>query len=219
VKIKGIALFVLCIVVLQFAIYTILDKPTVETIKIEEFENAQPILSPDEANFKEFFSLLDKELMLLKNSGYFKDFVKEDIYGVEVDSLFLDILKKIPQLYQLRYIDQKGDEIIRAQRNQNTTHLIPKNQLQNKKHRYYFKDIMDTSNNRMWLSKVDNNIENGIVDFPKKKTLRIGIPILVKNKKKGILIANVKMEQFNLEDGEFLQSFRTDVLKHIFIAF
>lgn len=216
---KNIALFILSLVILQLAIYTIQDEPSVETIKIEEFEEVRATLSEDEETFKQFFKNLDIELMLLKNSAYFKNFVTESTYAVEIEDLFVYILNKLPQLYQLRYIDINGDEIIRAQRKNDSAYLIPKNKLQNKKHRYYFKDIMESSNNQMWLSKIDDNIENGIVDFPKRKTLRIGIPIFVKGTKKGILIANVKMEQFNIDDGKFLQSFRTDILKNIYIAF
>lgn len=218
-KIKSIILFVACLGLLQLGIYIIQDRNTVETIKIEDFEQEQPLLTEDEKKFKEFFEYLDKELMLLKNSAFFRNFVKEDMYAVEVEDLFLHILKEIPELYQLRYIDKQGNEIIRAERKHNSLYLLPKNKLQNKKHRYYFKDIMQSTDNKMWLSKIDQNIENGIVDFPKKRTLRIGIPILVNNVKKGILVANIRMEQFHLEDGEFLQSFRTDFLKNIYIAF
>ncbi len=218
-NLKNISLFILSIVILQLAIYTIQDKPVVEKIEMKEFEKIMPKLSKSEKKFESFFLNLDKELVLLKNSVYFKRFVKEDIYAVEIEDFFLHILKKVPELFQLRYIDNKGNEVIRAQRNQNAINLVPKNKLQNKKDRYYFKEIMGLKDNKMWLSNVDFNMENGVVDFPKQKTLRVGIPVMVENVKKGILIANIKMEQFKIEDGEFLQSFRDDALKNIYIAF
>jgi len=219
VNIKNISLFILSLIILQLAIYTIQDKPVVEEIKMEEFEKIVIKLDVNEKKFEDLFKILDKELVLLKSSMFFKRFVKEDIYAVEIEEFFLHILKRVPQLYQLRYIDDKGNEVIRVQRTQDAIHLIPKNRLQNKKNRYYFKEIMESKDNKMWLSKIDYNIENGTIDYPKQKTLRVGIPVLVEKSKKGILIANIKMDQFDIEDGEFLESFRDDVLKNIYIAF
>ena len=218
-NIKNISLFILSLIILQLAIYTIQDKPVIEKIAMKEFDKVATKLTNNEKKFKNFYISLDKELMLLNNSGYFRKFVIEDMYAVEVEDFFLNILKTVPELFQLRYIDSRGNEIIRAEKNHNSVHLVAKNRLQNKKDRYYFNEIMNSNDNKIWLSKIDNNMENGIVDFPNKKTLRIGIPVLVGNKKKGILIANIKIEQFRIEDGEFLDSFRTHNLKNIYIAF
>jgi len=219
VNVKNISLFIFSLIILQLAIFTIQDKPVIEKIEMKEFEATLPKFTPSELKFEKFFFDLDKEMLFLKNSKYFKNFVKEEIYAVEVEDLFLHILSKVPELFQLRYIDYDGNEVIRAQRNLNSTYLIAKNKLQNKKHRYYFKNIMKSNDNKMWLSKIDANMENGIIDFPERKTLRIGIPVLVDNAKQGILIANIKMDQFKIEDGEFLESFRTNALKNIFISF
>ena len=218
-NIKNIALFVFSLIILQLAIYTIQDKPVTEKIQMEEFEKIIPKLTKNEKKFERFFFELDKELMLLNNSHYFRRFVIEDLYKVENENLFLQILQNVPELFQLRYIDNMGNEVIRVERNYNSTHLIPKNKLQNKKDRYYFKEIMDAKDNKMWLSKIDFNIENGIIDNPKQKTLRIGIPVVSNNVKKGILVANIKMEQFHIDDGDFLQSFRINIRKSIYIAF
>lgn len=218
-NVKNISLFIFSLIILQLAIFTIQDKPVIEKIEMKEFEATLPKFTPSELKFEKFFFDLDKEMLFLKNSKYFKNFVKEEIYAVEVEDLFLHILSKVPELFQLRYIDYDGNEVIRAQRNLNSTYLIAKNKLQNKKHRYYFKNIMKSNDNKMWLSKIDANMENGIIDFPERKTLRIGIPVLVDNAKQGILIANIKMDQFKIEDGEFLESFRTNALKNIFISF
>jgi len=201
VNIKNISLFILSLIILQLAIYTIQDKPIVEEIKIEEFEKVAIKVDVNEKKFEDFFMILDKELVLLKSSIYFKRFVKEDIYAVEIEDFFLHILQRVPELFQLRYIDDKGNEIIRAQRTKNAISLIPKNKLQNKKDRYYFKEIMESKDNKMWLSQIDFNIENGLIDNPKQKTLRVGIPIMVEKTKKGILIANINMEQFKIQDG------------------
>lgn len=218
VNIKNFLLFALALIVLQLAIYTIQDKPTIEKIAMKEFDSVVSHLSEDEKKFEDFFFTLDKELMLLKNSNYFGQFVIEDLYKVEVEDFFVHILKEVPQLYQLRYINNNGDEIIRVQREHNSVSLVPRNRLQNKKDRYYFKEIMNSNDSTMWLSKIDYNMENGVIDLPRKKTLRVGISVLVGGVKKGILIANIEMEQFHLEDSEFLQSFN-DERKSIYIAF
>ena len=218
-NIKNIFLFLFSLGLLQFAVYTIQDKTVIEEIEMEEFEKIIPKLTENEKRFENFFINLDKEMILLKNTAYFRSFVQKNIYKVEIEELFLQILKKVPELNQLRYIDQDGNEIIRAQRKNSSTFLMPDNQLQNKRHRYYFKNIMESNDNKMWLSRIDANMENGIVDFPEQRTLRIGISVLVDNAKMGILIANIKMDSFTIEDGAFLEGFRASVNKNIYIAF
>jgi len=201
------------------AIYTIRDKTVIEKIALKDFDFIFSPLTKNEKNFENLFQSLNKEMSSLKKNTYFQNFVKDKADKKKVETLFLEIVEKIPELHQLRFIYKDGKEIIRAQRDQGVSFLVEEEKLQNKKHRYYFTNIMQSNTNQMWLSKIDENIENNVIDSPNEKTLRVGIQVLVDDIKEGILVANIKMEKLNISEGKFLESFRMDMNKNIYIAY
>jgi len=201
------------------AIYTIQDKTEVEKIALKEFDFFSHNLTNNEKIFEKLFQNLDEEMHTLKKNSYFKNFVKAKEDKRKVEILFLEILEKMPEIHQLRYIYKDGKEIIRAQRDQGLSFLVEETKLQNKKHRYYFKNIMQSNSSQIWLSKIDDNIENNVVPIPNDKTLRVGVQVLVNDKKEGILVANIKMDKINIVEGEFLESFRVNMSNNIYISY
>ena len=133
---SGLILFLL-------AFSTIQDDPVVEKIALQEFDFLTPKLTKNEIKFEKLFQDLDEEMHSLKKNSYFKNFVKVKENKRKVEVLFLEILEKMSELHQLRYIHKDGKEIIRAQRDGDTSYLVEENKLQNKKHRYYFININD----------------------------------------------------------------------------
>lgn len=216
---KVIIFIVFCLVLVQIVFYKLDNEPQVEQIKIEEFEKSSPILSKNEIDFLDFFKKLNRELMHLKDDGNFRNYIKKNQNKIEVQNHFIHLLEELPQVFQIRYINNNGDELIKAERNKNMLFITPINKLQNKKHRYYFKEIMSLHHSDMWLSKIDYNMENGVIKIPKKKTLRVGIPIFSDNKKDGLLIVNILIDNFAIEEGAFLNSFKKNSHKNIFISF
>lgn len=100
---------------------------------------------------------------------------------------------------QLRYLDNNGLEKLRIERARSGLEptLIPKYKLQNKSHRYYFKEIIKLDDReKSWYSKIDLNIEHHQIEKPIKPVLRIGIPVFSKNKKVGVLIINICMKYY-----------------------
>ncbi len=95
----------------------------------------------------------------------------------------------------IRYIDQNGEEIIRVALRDGKSILIEKNELQNKKNRYYFKTTMDLDRGQIYISKLDLNIENGEIETPRKPMIRISTKVYDKNGKcKGMVIVNYKAQ-------------------------
>lgn len=92
---------------------------------------------------------------------------------------------------QIRYIDEKGDEIVRINLRTNNSVIVNKDSLQNKKNRYYFKDIKRLNSGDIYMSPMDLNIEHGKIEQPIKPIVRIGTPIDDLNgNNKGIVIIN-----------------------------
>ncbi len=218
-NLKKTSLLIVLATALIIAIYAIQDKTEVEKISLKDFDFFPHNLNNHEKRFKKLFQNLDSEIHILKKNSYFKNFVRKKDDKKKVEVLFLEILEKIPELHQLRYIYKNGKEIIRAQRDQGSTFLVEESKLENKKHRSYFNNIMHSNSNHMWVSKTNENMKNNVILIPNDKILRIGIQVLVDDNKDGILVANIKMDKINISEGEFLQSFRVDMSRNIYIGY
>lgn len=92
---------------------------------------------------------------------------------------------------QIRFIDVKGNEVIRINYNQSGAELVDQADLQNKKDRYYFTDTIHLKENEIYISKLDLNVEKDIVEEPIKPMLRISMPYYDSNGTlKGIIVLN-----------------------------
>ena len=122
---------------------------------------------------------------------------------------------------QIRYLDETGMEKIRIDRaNYNYPYkIISDNLLQNKKDRYYFQEVAKIKSNQdVWISNIDLNIENNQIVKPYVPTLRFGLPVYDGDSFRGIVMINILMENILKEltsssmfrislidkDGEFL---------------
>ncbi|MGB3751970.1 MAG: diguanylate cyclase, partial [Arcobacteraceae bacterium] len=120
-------------------------------------------------------------------------------------SLFLNSINNNKNFFQLRYIDQNGQEIIRVNRNtkQDKVYVTDEEDLQNKADRYYFKETIINSNKLFWYSKFDLNMENHAIEKPYKPTFRISKNIYHKGDFHGMLIVNIDMSKLS----KFIKTF------------
>lgn len=112
-----------------------------------------------------------------------------DFSNIEKDWKSFSDRKKIYD--QIRYIDLDGNEKIRINYYDNGSIVIGKEQLQNKKDRYYFQDTIGLKKNQIYISKLDLNIENEKIEQPIKPMIRFSTPIFgYDGNLKGIVILN-----------------------------
>ncbi|PAB59906.1 sensor domain-containing diguanylate cyclase [Anaeromicrobium sediminis] len=92
---------------------------------------------------------------------------------------------------QIRLLDADGNEIIKVLYGDNLPQIIPKENLQNKKERYYFKETMKLTKGELYISPLDLNLENGELELPYKPTIRFGTPLYDDERnKRGVLMIN-----------------------------
>ncbi len=108
---------------------------------------------------------------------------------------------------QIRYLDNRGMEIIRINLVANKAVIVPASALQNKAQRYFFKETLKLGEGGIYISPLDLNIEQGQVELPYKPMLRFGTPVFDSaGKKQGILLFNYYgqklLDNFNLAMGE-----------------
>ncbi|PIW42231.1 MAG: GGDEF domain-containing protein, partial [Zetaproteobacteria bacterium CG12_big_fil_rev_8_21_14_0_65_55_1124] len=114
--------------------------------------------------------------------------------GNNYDSLadeFLVLCKNKKMYDQVRFLDATGMELIRANFNNGHPAIVPKDQLQSKAGRYYFKGAISLEQGEVFVSPLDLNIEGGAIEQPIKPTIRFGLPVFnSKGEKQGIVVLN-----------------------------
>jgi len=105
--------------------------------------------------------------------------------------LFYRIAQNKQEFLQIRFIDTSGDEIIRVNNDNGTTTIVGDQNLQNKLDRYYVADTLSLPQNKLYISNLDLNIENGVIQEPYQPVLRFVVSVFDNtNTRKGILIIN-----------------------------
>ncbi len=95
---------------------------------------------------------------------------------------------------QIRFIDTDGNEVIRINYSNGSSNIVPEGQLQNKSDRYYFKETIALGDGCVYVSPLDLNIENGVVEVPYKPMIRFCMPVYVDGDLKGIIVLNYLAE-------------------------
>jgi PAS domain S-box-containing protein len=92
---------------------------------------------------------------------------------------------------QIRFLDETGMEIARANFNADYPAIVPVDKLQNKGKRYYFRDAFLLERGEVFVSPFDLNIENGQIEAPLKPMIRFGTPVFdPAGQKRGIVLLN-----------------------------
>ncbi|MCK9450225.1 MAG: PAS domain S-box protein [Bacteroidales bacterium] len=94
-----------------------------------------------------------------------------------LERTFFEFLKQKKQYDQLRLLDKAGMEQIRVQNGDKGAFLVNQDLLQDKSNRYYFQEISTLTNQDIYLSKLDLNIENQQIEEPHKPIIRIGMKV------------------------------------------
>ncbi|WP_417347537.1 HD domain-containing phosphohydrolase [Ferrimonas sp.] len=89
-----------------------------------------------------------------------------------IEQAFLNMIKTHGIYDQIRILSVDGDELIRVNYLGGNSKVVERNQLQNKAHRYYFKQAMLLPENTIYISPFDLNMEEGEIEKPYKPMIR-----------------------------------------------
>ncbi len=117
-----------------------------------------------------------------------------------LEASFLTLAQRNLQYQQIRLIDQAGMEKVRVMRDQAEPYVVASRNLQDKSQRYYFTEANALLPGELYISQVDLNVEQGIIENPPKPMLRIATPVIDSQRnRRGIIIINIAMRYlFNL---------------------
>lgn len=111
----------------------------------------------------------------------------------DLEQIFMAIVGSQKEIMQARLISKDGKEIIRVDRNKkdDVPFAISKDKLQDKSDRDYFQTVSKMSEQSIWHSKLDLNIENGKVEIPYNPIFRTAMPLFNNNEFAGMVIVNM----------------------------
>ena len=109
----------------------------------------------------------------------------------DIVSDFIDFSNQKKRYDQIRFIDLNGMEKIRVDFRKSGSFAVTKENLQNKRNRYYFKNAINISRNSIYISPLDLNMERGAIEVPIKPMIRFATPVYnEQNEKIGIVVLN-----------------------------
>jgi methyl-accepting chemotaxis protein len=115
----------------------------------------------------------------------------------QLQTTLAGMMEAKPSYMQLRYLDEKGNEIVRVDSDGTNVKIIPKAKLQNKADRPYFSETMELAPGSLYTSPLDLNQERGQIEVPFKPVIRYATPVVDSTgKKRGIVIANIFAKKF-----------------------
>jgi methyl-accepting chemotaxis protein len=115
----------------------------------------------------------------------------------QLQTTLVGLMEAKPSYMQLRYLDEKGNEIVRVDSDGTNVKVIPKAKLQNKADRPYFSETMELAPGSLYTSPLDLNQERGQIEVPFKPVIRYATPVVDSTgKKRGIVIANIFAKKF-----------------------
>jgi len=137
------------------------------------------------------------------------------IKDLELD--FLGFLKENPAYYKLRYIDEKGNEIVKVEFNSRICRMISKKGLENKIDQNYFQKAISLNEREIFISPIDLHIERGEIENrgtesePKYvPVIRYAAPVFnYEGESKGIVISNIYADYFLSDVREFQRNGET----------
>ncbi len=124
------------------------------------------------AGMGHFFDQLASELLYLSSSSLLFD-VANSMTGPDsmlpasarqrLERDYAAFARTYPYVYQVRFVDAKGQEVVRVDRRGERLVTVPQHELQDKSDRYYFKEGMARESSQVYVSALDLTVEHGKV--------------------------------------------------------
>ena len=109
----------------------------------------------------------------------------------EIESYCLSLITHRRFYDQIRLLGESGMEVVRTNYNKGKPAIVPDEELQNKKGRYYFDEAFALNRGDVFVSPLDLNIEHGRIEQPLKPMIRFATPVYDRQgTKRGIVLLN-----------------------------
>ena len=130
-----------------------------------------------------------------------------DMWVERLQEIMSSRLRSRSDYWQIRYINERGDERVRVDSLDGAIKVMSKKALQNKAEYAYFTETMKLPAGAMYVSPLNLNREQGRIEIPHRPTLRVATPVYsVLGEQQGIIVINLYaarlLEKIQMQDGQ-----------------
>ena len=189
---KGVVLFALAALVvlaIGWAVVAKYEQGRVEVISTQE----QGYLRLAEQLIQRDYFEISGDLKFVAESPLLKHFLSQPTPDNlrRIQQTFLLMSREYARYDQIRYIDTTGHEIIRVNYNDGRPTVVPSQGLQDKADRPYFKQGVQLRRGEIYVSPMDLNIENKVIEKPYKPMVRVAAPVFdEQGTRRGVVVLN-----------------------------
>jgi len=179
---------------------------SLETLKNETLYHLDQEVANKADSMARFIEQLRSDVLYLGNYSAMLDLMeamashseaKMGIARSRLENDFAAFARTYPHVYQVRFLDIQGLEIVRVERRENSVKIVSASKLQNKSKRYYVHDALKLKVGEIYISQMDLNIEQGEVEYPEKPVVRFATPVSDQTGViQGIMVINLHVEFF-----------------------
>jgi len=121
--------------------------------------------------------------------------------GSPLATTFLSFSSSTLRYDKVRWLDESGRERLRVNNN-GVAQLVPASALQDKASRSFFTDTRGMRKGQVYLSELDLNVDEGMIERPFRPTLRAVAPVYYGGAPQGAVVLNARMQDMleNLKD-------------------
>lgn len=191
---------------------------SLQTLRNETLQHLQQEVVVRTQGVARFFDQLAAELLYLADAPALEGLrsvkLKGDLHRLSdatarLERDYATLATVYPYIYQLRYIDSTGREMVRVDKKAGRVTVTPAERLQDKSDRYYFIEAMRRRPGELYVSPLDLNVEFGVVEKPERPVIRVATPIGTgTGGNEGVLIINLYAD-FLLEQVEQMAQVRS----------
>lgn len=144
-----------------------------------------------------YFKKIEQDVRYLSQAPFLQGYIAnmgamgENPFQDQAEKNFALLTRINPAYHQVRFIDHAGNEKIRIDQKGGKIHVMPRGQLQNKNHRYYFRETLKLKPGQVYVSPMDFNVEHGDVEKPRLPVFRYATQVWSGGKFRGVFIINV----------------------------
>ncbi|MGB5669594.1 MAG: PAS domain S-box protein [Sedimenticolaceae bacterium] len=108
-----------------------------------------------------------------------------------LSEVFLTFAREKGMYDQIRFLDTRGHEVVRVNLGNGNPILVESSRLRDKSSRYYVDKAMQLEKGQVYLSPLDLNVEDGVVEQPIKPVLRFATPVFdAAGRRQGLVVLN-----------------------------
>lgn len=154
---------------------------TSRTLQTQALDNAQADLHLRALQIEGYLKNVRENILFLSQIASLRALINGDPSSPEaraaVEADFMAFTATHPEIFQTRYLDQTGREIIRVEATETGITSLPIEALQNKSSRYYFAATMALKSGEVFVSPLDLNREHDALQIPYTPTIRYATPL------------------------------------------